>query len=98
MSVSRAKFTREAVKKQRARTKSIAAPYSCRMFRSAVTKATITSIDVMMALTIEKKIDLFSNATRRLRRGISDFQLCFVWPVIANRIQCLRSVNDPIHA
>src|SRR5262249_20570550 len=73
MSVSRAKFTNDAVKKPRARIKKSPTPYSCGTSKYAVTKATMTSIDVMMALIVAKRIDLFSSPARRLRRGISDF-------------------------
>jgi hypothetical protein len=73
LSVSRAKFTSEAVKKPSARIKKSPTPYSCRKSKYAVTKATTTSIDVMMALITAKRIDLLSSAARRLRRGISAF-------------------------
>src|SRR5262249_54038547 len=60
-------------KKAKGEDKKSPTPDSCGTFKDAVTKATMTSIDVMMALIIAKRIDLFSSTARRLWRGISDF-------------------------
>jgi hypothetical protein len=56
------------------RIKSRPTTYSCRKFKYALANDTITKNEVTIALTVEKKIARFSNAARRLSRGISDFK------------------------
>src|SRR5262245_45714274 len=66
---------RAIVKNPRATTKRIATPYSCWRSKNAQTKATITSRDVTIPLTVAYKIALFKIMARRLRRGMSAFRL-----------------------
>src|SRR5262249_21243589 len=63
------------VKNPRATTKRTATPYSCWKLKNAQTKATITSSDVTIPLTVAYNIALFKIMARRFRRGMSAFRL-----------------------
>src|SRR6516164_8284285 len=59
------------VKNPRATTKRTATPYSCWKLKNAQTKATITSSDVTIPLTVAYNIALFKSMARRRRTGTS---------------------------
>src|SRR5262249_60528845 len=63
------------VKNPRATTKRTATPYSCWRLKNAQTKATITSSDVTIPLTVAYNIALFKIMARRFRRGKAAFRL-----------------------
>jgi hypothetical protein len=93
MRVSRARLASDAVKNARASTKSAPTPYSCATLKYALTNATITSMDVVIAANVENKMALFNNTARRFSRGISTFRWALkVSPSVIACNACDRSI------